>query len=356
MLNVWGDVQRKWQALESIFVGSADIRVQLPEDSKRFDAVNADFVVRAQRAGQAFAAAARLQRAAEAPTREAAAPSVFSFPQFWCHPTLPAGPHEGGVRRHKCGCRMHRGRPAGAPGGHAAAAGAVREGAAGEGRSRVWMLAGGCCSDGQHTIGIPACTNRAAHHRHPCLHQPGSTPSASLPAPTRVQDYLETKRIAFPRFYFVAPADLLDILARGSNPQAVIRCGSVGSGGGRRTANCTDPSTCQHAALSRCRTPAGTFPNVSTMFTHWCVPARLLFLVGGRFGQHEVPAGQSWGEGRPRLPRPRFRQQLGRPNDGQGAKEHVAGRLERRPQPTAAGWLQALAGWGLASCLHRIAP
>ena len=24
---------------------------------------------------------------------------------------------------------------------------------------------------GQHTIGIPACTNRAAHHRHPCLHQ-----------------------------------------------------------------------------------------------------------------------------------------------------------------------------------------
>lgn len=38
-----------------------------------------------------------------------------------------------------------------------------------------------------------------------------------------MQDYLETKRVAFPRFYFVAPADLLDILARGSNPQAVIR-------------------------------------------------------------------------------------------------------------------------------------
>ena len=34
------------QALESIFVGSADIRVQLPEDSKRFDAINADYVVR----------------------------------------------------------------------------------------------------------------------------------------------------------------------------------------------------------------------------------------------------------------------------------------------------------------------
>ncbi len=48
VLNVWGDVQRKWQALESILVGSADIRVQLPEDSKRFDGVNADFVVRRQ--------------------------------------------------------------------------------------------------------------------------------------------------------------------------------------------------------------------------------------------------------------------------------------------------------------------
>ena len=45
-LSVWNDVQRKWQALESIFVGSADIRVQLPEDSKRFDAINAEYLVR----------------------------------------------------------------------------------------------------------------------------------------------------------------------------------------------------------------------------------------------------------------------------------------------------------------------
>ncbi len=45
VMGTWGDVQKKWQALESIFVGSADIRVQLPEDSKRFDVVNADFQV-----------------------------------------------------------------------------------------------------------------------------------------------------------------------------------------------------------------------------------------------------------------------------------------------------------------------
>ena len=40
---------------------------------------------------------------------------------------------------------------------------------------------------------------------------------------TILQDYLETKRVAFPRFYFVAPADLLDILSKGSNPQLILR-------------------------------------------------------------------------------------------------------------------------------------
>lgn len=45
VLATWMDVQKKWQALESIFVGSADIRVQLPDDSKRFDVINADYQV-----------------------------------------------------------------------------------------------------------------------------------------------------------------------------------------------------------------------------------------------------------------------------------------------------------------------
>lgn len=44
-------------------------------------------------------------------------------------------------------------------------------------------------------------------------------------------DYLETKRTAFPRFYFVAPTDLLDILSKGSNPQAIVRCGAAVAGG-----------------------------------------------------------------------------------------------------------------------------
>ena len=34
-------------------------------------------------------------------------------------------------------------------------------------------------------------------------------------------EYLETKRLAFPRFYFVSSVDLLDILSSGTNPSVV---------------------------------------------------------------------------------------------------------------------------------------
>lgn len=42
----WMEVQRKWMYLESIFIGSKDIRNQLPEDSARFDRVDSEFKVR----------------------------------------------------------------------------------------------------------------------------------------------------------------------------------------------------------------------------------------------------------------------------------------------------------------------
>jgi dynein heavy chain, axonemal len=38
-----------------------------------------------------------------------------------------------------------------------------------------------------------------------------------------LNDYLETKRLAFPRFYFVSSADLLDILSNGNSPELVCR-------------------------------------------------------------------------------------------------------------------------------------
>ena len=45
VLITWVDVQKKWKALESIFVGSIDIRIQLPDDSNRFDIINANYQV-----------------------------------------------------------------------------------------------------------------------------------------------------------------------------------------------------------------------------------------------------------------------------------------------------------------------
>lgn len=38
-----------------------------------------------------------------------------------------------------------------------------------------------------------------------------------------LNDYLETKRLAFPRFYFVSSADLLDILSNGNQPALIQR-------------------------------------------------------------------------------------------------------------------------------------
>ena len=119
-LSTWKEVQQKWNALQSIFIGSADIRVQLPEDSKRFDGIHADF-------GDLMKEASGLTNAVEA-------------------------------------CNL-------------------------EGRiERLENM----------MEGLEKCEKALA-------------------------DYLETKRLAFPRFYFVAAADLLDILSKGSNPQLIVK-------------------------------------------------------------------------------------------------------------------------------------
>ena len=46
VITLWFDVQRTWSHLESIFVGSEDIRQQLPMDSERFDDANERFVAK----------------------------------------------------------------------------------------------------------------------------------------------------------------------------------------------------------------------------------------------------------------------------------------------------------------------
>eukprot|EP00061_Rhincodon_typus_P015039 g42491.t1 len=45
VIFIWMEVQRTWSHLESIFIGSEDIRNQLPEDAKRFDGIDSDFKV-----------------------------------------------------------------------------------------------------------------------------------------------------------------------------------------------------------------------------------------------------------------------------------------------------------------------
>lgn len=45
VIGTFFEVQRKWMYLESIFVGSEDIKSQLPEDSRRFAALDRDFKV-----------------------------------------------------------------------------------------------------------------------------------------------------------------------------------------------------------------------------------------------------------------------------------------------------------------------
>ena len=45
VISILLDVQRTWSHLESIFIGSEDIRKQLPEDSKRFDGIDVTFKV-----------------------------------------------------------------------------------------------------------------------------------------------------------------------------------------------------------------------------------------------------------------------------------------------------------------------
>ncbi|XP_077022232.1 dynein axonemal heavy chain 17 isoform X3 [Tamandua tetradactyla] len=120
VISIWFEVQRTWSHLESIFIGSEDIRAQLPEDSKRFDAIDLEFK-------------------------------------------------------------------------------ALME-------------------DAVKTPNVVEATNK------PGLYDKLEALKKSLAVCEKaLAEYLETKRLAFPRFYFVSSADLLDILSNGNDPVEVGR-------------------------------------------------------------------------------------------------------------------------------------
>lgn len=50
VIVTWMEVQRTWSHLESIFVYSEDIRIQLVKDAQRFGRVDAEFKVRGRKA------------------------------------------------------------------------------------------------------------------------------------------------------------------------------------------------------------------------------------------------------------------------------------------------------------------
>ncbi|KAM9371463.1 dynein axonemal heavy chain 17 [Phaethornis superciliosus] len=120
VISIWFEVQRTWSHLESIFIGSEDIRNQLPEESKKFDTIDRDF--------------------------------------------------------------------------------------------KELM------SDMVQTPNVVEATNK------PGLYDKLEALQSRLAVCEKaLAEYLETKRLAFPRFYFVSSADLLDILSNGNEPVEVSR-------------------------------------------------------------------------------------------------------------------------------------
>ncbi|TMS22374.1 hypothetical protein E3U43_012639 [Larimichthys crocea] len=118
VISIWFEVQRTWTHLESIFIGSEDIRSQLPEDSRRFEGIDADFKELANAAHQT--------------------PNVV------------------------------------------------------EATNKAGLF--GKLEDIQSRLSL---------------------------CEKALTEYLDTKRLAFPRFYFISSADLLDILSNGTNPHQV---------------------------------------------------------------------------------------------------------------------------------------
>ncbi|XP_049855418.1 dynein beta chain, ciliary-like [Schistocerca gregaria] len=120
VISIWFEVQRTWMHLESIFIGSEDIRNQLPEDSNRFDKIDKEF-------REMLEVMSKMPNVVQATN----SPHLFE---------------------------------------------------------RLEVL--------QEQLTL--CEKALA-------------------------EYLETKRLAFPRFYFVSSADLLDILSNGNQPELVAR-------------------------------------------------------------------------------------------------------------------------------------
>ena len=158
VITIWFEVQRTWSHLESIFIGSEDIRAQLPEHSKQFDTIDTDFKVDI--------------------------PSDDLYVAKWSIFLTKIVSENVSLCCLVCVC--------------------------------VCVCVQALAAEAAATPNVVKATNR------PRLYDELEDIQKRLSVCEKaLAEYLETKRLAFPRFYFISSADLLDILSKGNQPVEV---------------------------------------------------------------------------------------------------------------------------------------